>query len=64
MTDKQDKGREIPWLTLAYMVFVLVFAFGGLLWSLWLLFTDRELAALLTVLVTVSWSRLLAGRWY
>ncbi|WP_349607225.1 MULTISPECIES: hypothetical protein [Cupriavidus] len=30
MTDKQGKGAEMPWLALAYIVFVVVFAFGGI----------------------------------
>lgn len=56
--------REIPWLKLAYILFVLVLAFAGAGWALWLYITDRGAEALLTVWATMGVTRVLAGGWY
>ncbi|QQX89320.1 hypothetical protein JJQ59_37960 (plasmid) [Cupriavidus necator] len=63
MTEEHGK-REVPWGKLVYMFFVLVLAFGGAGWALWLYFTDHGAEALLTVLGTMGVTRLLAGGWY
>lgn len=46
------------------LLFVRGLALGGAGWALWLYVTDRGAEALLTVLVTVGVTRLLAGGWY